>query len=55
MTDQPTTPAVPDPTRPLVSVSGLAKAFGEHEVLRSVDFEVPAGCFTVVIGPSGSG
>ena len=55
MTDQPTTPTVPDATRPLVSVAGLAKAFGEHEVLRSVDFEVPAGSVTVVIGPSGSG
>jgi cystine transport system ATP-binding protein len=55
MTRQPTSPTAPDPTRPLVSVRGLAKAFGDHEVLRSVDFEVPAGTVTVVIGPSGSG
>ena len=43
------------PRRPLVSVRGLAKAFGEHQVLKFIDFEVPAGTVTVLIGPSGSG
>jgi cystine transport system ATP-binding protein len=42
-------------THPLVSVSGLAKSFGAHEVLRSIDFDVHAGTVTVLIGPSGSG
>ena len=49
-----TTPGA-DPARPLVEVSGLAKAFGDNEVLRDVDFAVPAGSVTVLIGPSGSG
>jgi cystine transport system ATP-binding protein len=43
------------PGRPLVAVSGLAKSFGDHEVLTSIDFEVHAGSVTVLIGPSGSG
>jgi cystine transport system ATP-binding protein len=42
-------------TQPLVSVRGLAKAFGDHQVLRSIDFEVQPGSVTVLIGPSGSG
>ena len=42
-------------TDPLVSVSGLAKSFGDHEVLRSIDFEVAPGSVTVLVGPSGSG
>jgi cystine transport system ATP-binding protein len=49
-------PALHDtPTRPLVSVRGLAKSFGDHEVLKSIDFEVHVGSVTVLIGPSGSG
>ena len=40
---------------PLVSVSGLAKSFGDHTVLRSIDFDVAPGSVTVLIGPSGSG
>ena len=47
--------AVDTPTHPLVSVRGLAKAFGDHQVLTSIDFEVHAGTVTVLIGPSGSG
>ena len=48
-----TEPVTPDP--PLVSVRGLAKAFGDHQVLKSIDFEVAPGSVTVLIGPSGSG
>src|ERR1035437_1264681 len=66
MTQQPVTTAAPSelswrpkeaatPSQPLVSVRGLAKAFGEHQVLKSIDFEVPACTVTVLIGPSGSG
>jgi cystine transport system ATP-binding protein len=40
---------------PLVSVAGLAKAFGDNQVLEAIDFEVPRGSVTVIIGPSGSG
>jgi cystine transport system ATP-binding protein len=39
----------------LLEVTNLAKAFGDVEVLRDVDFEVRSGSVTVLIGPSGSG
>ena len=39
--------------RLLVEVSGLHKRFGEHEVLRGVDFGADPGTVTVLIGPSG--
>jgi len=39
----------------LIEVHGLRKAFGDHEVLRGVDFTVAAGTVTVLLGPSGSG
>jgi cystine transport system ATP-binding protein len=42
-------------SRPLVSVQGLEKSFGDHHVLRGIDFEVLRGSVTVLIGPSGSG
>jgi L-cystine transport system ATP-binding protein len=45
----------PSDEQPLVEVTGLAKAFGEVEVLRNVDFTVSSGSVTVLIGPSGSG
>jgi cystine transport system ATP-binding protein len=56
MTD-PTHPAPvhETPGHPLLSVQGLAKSFGDHQVLTSIDFEVHAGSVTVLIGPSGSG
>ena len=39
----------------LVSVTGVEKSFGDHHVLRGVDFDVLRGSVTVLIGPSGSG
>lgn len=39
----------------LIEVRGLEKSFGDHHVLRGVDFTAAAGTVTVVLGPSGSG
>jgi polar amino acid transport system ATP-binding protein len=39
----------------LVEVHGLAKRFGEIEVLKDVDLSVAAGEKIAIIGPSGSG
>ena len=40
---------------PMVRIRGLHKAFGEHVVLKSIDFDVQPKQVVVVIGPSGSG
>ena len=40
---------------PLVSIRGVRKAYGKHEVLRSVSLDVQAGEVTILLGPSGSG
>ncbi len=39
----------------LLTVRGLRKAFGKHEVLKSIDMDVRAGEVVTLIGPSGSG
>jgi L-cystine transport system ATP-binding protein len=39
----------------LLSVTGLRKAFGDNQVLRSIDLEVREGQVVALIGPSGSG
>jgi len=49
---------VPDAALPeaaLLTVTGLRKAFGQHEVLKSIDLEVRRGEVVTLIGPSGSG
>ena len=38
-----------------LTVSGLHKAFGAHQVLSGLDLEVPGGSLTAVLGASGSG
>ncbi|MCA1323570.1 amino acid ABC transporter ATP-binding protein [Herbaspirillum sp. alder98] len=38
-----------------VRVSGLAKAFGQNQVLKKVSLEVSKGEVVVIMGPSGSG
>jgi polar amino acid transport system ATP-binding protein len=42
-------------TTPAIELRGLAKSFGDLEVLRSIDFCVAPGEVVCVIGPSGSG
>ncbi|HZX07462.1 amino acid ABC transporter ATP-binding protein [Kribbella sp.] len=39
----------------MIDVRGVHKNFGELEVLKGIDLEVPAGDVTVILGPSGSG
>jgi cystine transport system ATP-binding protein len=41
--------------QPRISVHGLEKSFGDHQVLRGIDFESQRGTSTVLLGPSGSG
>jgi cystine transport system ATP-binding protein len=40
---------------PLLTVTGLHKAFGDHEVLQGIDLTVRRGEVVTLIGPSGSG
>ncbi|WP_296923319.1 amino acid ABC transporter ATP-binding protein [Polaromonas sp.] len=39
----------------IVSIRGLRKSFGNHTVLKGIDFDVQPSQVVVVIGPSGSG
>ena len=39
----------------VIEVRGIKKAFGDHEVLRGVDFAANKGEVTCIIGSSGSG
>ena len=40
---------------PIIRIRKLGKRFGEHVVLRGIDFDVQPSQVVVVIGPSGSG
>ncbi len=42
-------------TDALIKVEGLKKSFGDHEVLKGIDYNIQKGDKIVVIGPSGSG
>ena len=39
----------------IIEIRHLRKAFGKHEVLRDINFNVRQGEVTCIIGPSGSG
>jgi len=52
MTSRPNIDAVP---RPVVSIRGLRKSYGEHEAVRGVDLEVHAGEIFAFLGPNGAG
>ncbi|WP_252271974.1 aliphatic sulfonates ABC transporter ATP-binding protein [Pseudomonas subflava] len=38
-----------------LAIEGIRKAFGEREVLKSIDLHIPAGQFVAVVGRSGCG
>nr|WP_309402196.1 amino acid ABC transporter ATP-binding protein [Aminobacter niigataensis]WMD00136.1 amino acid ABC transporter ATP-binding protein [Aminobacter niigataensis] len=40
---------------PLLSIRGLQKRFGSHEVIKHIDLDVSPGSVTFLIGPSGGG
>ena len=39
----------------MIEISRVTRRFGEHQVLREVSFEVPAGAVTGFVGPNGAG
>jgi phospholipid/cholesterol/gamma-HCH transport system ATP-binding protein len=40
---------------PIIRIRGLHKRFGEHQVLKGIDLDVPTGSTVVILGGSGSG
>jgi sulfonate transport system ATP-binding protein len=47
----------PDAAHPGLSLTirGLRKSFGDHEVLRGIDLHIPSGQFVAIVGRSGCG
>ncbi|MDT7658560.1 MAG: polar amino acid transport system ATP-binding protein, partial [Pseudonocardiales bacterium] len=43
------------PSEPMIVFDGVEKRFGDHVVLRDLDFTVAPGEHVCLIGPSGSG
>ena len=39
----------------MISVKGLQKSFGKHEVLKGIDIEIQPGAVVAIVGPSGCG
>ena len=42
-------------SKPVIKVENLVKSFGNHEVLKKIDFEINKGDVVCIIGSSGSG
>ncbi len=40
---------------PIISLRGVSKRFGSHQVLKDISFDVPKGRITAILGPSGTG
>src|SRR3979409_1672222 len=38
-----------------LTIRGLRKSFGDNEVLRGIDLQIPAGQFVAIVGRSGCG
>jgi sulfonate transport system ATP-binding protein len=38
-----------------LAIRGLRKSFGDHEVLRGIDLDIPTGQFVAIVGRSGCG
>jgi ABC-2 type transport system ATP-binding protein len=47
--------SVPSVSEAAISVRGLRKAYGEHEAVRGIDFEVASGEVFGFLGPNGAG
>jgi ABC-2 type transport system ATP-binding protein len=41
--------------QPILSLNGVAKAYGPIKALKGVSFDVPEGCVFGILGPNGSG
>ena len=48
-------PADPASVRPVLTMRGVSKSYGERKVLDGVDFEVAAGEVFGLLGPNGAG
>jgi ABC-2 type transport system ATP-binding protein len=38
-----------------IEVTGIAKSYGDHAVLRGIDLTVPVGTVYALLGPNGAG
>ena len=39
----------------MLQIKGLSKAFGNKQVIRQLDLDIPTGSILAVVGPSGGG
>jgi len=42
-------------SEPIISLRGVEKSFGQQQVLKGVDLDVPEGTTTIIVGASGQG